>query len=89
MRAHRNPMRMNAIREATLDLIKNIKSTCPKCNTVGFNKTKFMRGLPCSACGLETDIPGTFLYECQKCDYKEERNEKDLASPKDCSFCNP
>ncbi len=89
MRAHRNPTRMKAIEEATLDLIKNIKSTCPNCNTIGYCKTKFLKGLPCSFCGLETDTPGTFLYECQKCEKKEERKEKEFATQDECSFCNP
>lgn len=89
MRAHRNPTRMKAIEEAILDLIKNIKSACPDCNTPGFVKTKFLSGPPCSSCGLETDIPGTFLYECQKCNRKEERREKDFATPSECVYCNP
>ena len=89
MRAHRNPTRMKVIEDATLDLIQNIKSTCPDCGTPGFIKTKVIKGLPCSSCGLETDIPGTFLYECQKCGKKEERKEKDFASPGECAFCNP
>ena len=89
MRAHRNPTRMKVIEDATLDLIKNIKSLCPTCGTIGYCKTKFLKGLPCSSCGLETEVPGTFLYECQKCHKSEERKEGDFASPSECSFCNP
>ena len=89
MRAHRNPTRMKVIEEATKDLIKNINSSCPVCGTIGFSRTQFIKGLPCSFCGLSTDVPGTFLYECQRCQMKEERKEGDLADPKDCSFCNP
>jgi hypothetical protein len=89
MRAHRNPTRMKAIEEATLDLIKNIKSTCPDCGAPGFIKTTVIKGLPCSSCGLDTDIPGIFLYECQMCHKQEERKEKDFADPVECAFCNP
>ena len=89
MRAHRNPTRMKAIEEATLDLLKNIKNVCPNCGTIGFCKTQFLRGLPCSSCNIETDIPGTFLYECQSCQKKEEKKEGEFAKPEDCSFCNP
>ncbi len=89
MRAHRNPTRMKVIEEAASDLIKNLKSVCPDCGTVGFCKTQFIKGLPCATCNLETTIPGTFLYECQNCRKKEERKEGDFAKPEDCSFCNP
>lgn len=89
MRAHRNPTRMKAIEEAVLDLVKNINSLCSNCGTIRYCKTKFITGLPCSTCGLETDTPGTFLYECQKCHTKEERKERDFASLGECAFCNP
>jgi hypothetical protein len=89
MRAHRNPSRMKVIEQATIDLIKNINTTCSDCGTVGFSKIQFLKGLPCSSCGLETDVPGVFLYQCQNCKKEEERKEGDFAQPKECAFCNP
>ncbi len=48
MRAHRNPTRMKAIKKATEDLIKNIKSLCPRCKAPGFIVVDFKKGLRCS-----------------------------------------
>ena len=36
MRAFKNPTRMEAIEKATENLIENIQSECPKCQSPGF-----------------------------------------------------
>ncbi len=89
MRAHRNPTRMKVIESAALDLIKNIESLCPSCGAIGFCKEGVAENLTCARCILTTNIPGSFLYTCQKCEYKEKRSERDFASPEECSYCNP
>jgi hypothetical protein len=43
MRAHKNPTRMENIKEATHDLIKNIHKKCPQCNIPGFVVTDIER----------------------------------------------
>lgn len=89
MRAHRNPTRMTCIEQAALDMIESVIRTCPQCARIGFSKKKYIKGLNCSSCGLSTDVPGIFLYECEGCLTQEERKEGDVAPPEMCSFCNP
>ena len=71
MRAHRNPTRMKAIKNATLDLLKNITAMCPKCGAPGFVVVDFEKGLKCSLCGVPTELPIKDIYQCSKCDYQE------------------
>lgn len=91
MRAHRCPKRMEGIRQATLDLIKNCKSVCPKCSTPGFVITDVVKGLRCSDCGLATDLVKETVRCCKKCSYQEirPREDKSSAEPGECQWCNP
>ncbi len=92
MRAHRNPTRMEVIKQATIDLIKNIKSTCPKCATPGFVITSIEKGLICKQCSLPTDLPKYEIYTCVKCKYSQKKlvtQYGKLANPSYCSQCNP
>lgn len=91
MRAHRCPGRMESIKMATLDLIENCKSICPKCATPGFVITDTVKGLLCSHCNLPTDLVKGTVYTCQKCQYKENKpvTEKMYAEPGECQWCNP
>lgn len=91
MRAHRCPGRMESIKMATLDLIKNCKSVCPKCGVPGFVITDTVAGLLCSYCNLPTDVVKEVIYSCKKCYYKESRpaTENTFAEPRECQWCNP
>ncbi len=92
MRAHKNPTRMKAIKLATLDLIKNIESTCPKCKFPGFIITNIKKWLLCKSCNNPTDIPIYEIYICKKCNYKRKNNIKKygkFADPWECRYCNP
>lgn len=91
MRAHRCPKRMDGIRQATLDLIKNCKSICPKCSTPGFVITDVVKGLPCKGCGLATDLVKETVRCCKKCSYQETQpiENKNSAEPGECQWCNP
>jgi uncharacterized protein DUF6671 len=91
MRAMRNPTRMLAIEQAVLDLIKNIKSVCPKCNTPGFVIRDAIAGLPCELCHLPTKSAKAYIYQCQKCDYSLERLKEGVHFEEAmyCDFCNP
>lgn len=92
MRALYNPTRMKVIGDATDDLIRKIRSRCPNCNTPGFEVTKFVKGLPCSLCGSDTNSVKAEIYSCKKCEFTEE-NEfpkgKTEEDPMYCNFCNP
>lgn len=92
LRAHRNPTRMKAIEKAAKDLVKNMKSLCPKCETPGFVMTGMLKGLPCKWCEEPTELPLSYTYSCSKCAYTENRPSKkygDKADPQYCSYCNP
>lgn len=91
MRAHRCPTRMDNIRQATLDLIKNCMSLCPNCDAPGFVITDVVKGLPCSLCGLATDLVKETVRCCQKCGHLENRpiENKIAAEPGECQHCNP
>jgi len=92
LRAHRNPTRMQAIKKATKDLIKNIRSECPRCKSPGFTPVDIEKGLPCVACGTPTEIPIYEIYSCQKCQYNEKVQAKDFnkkAGAEHCHHCNP
>jgi hypothetical protein len=92
MRAHKNPTRMKAIEQATLDLIKNIQSICPKCETPGFAITDVKEGLRCSSCSLPTQLPMYEIYVCKKCNHEHTEPVKkygEFADPMYCDYCNP
>ncbi len=92
MRAHKNPLRMKEIQKATKDLIKNIKSICPRCKTPGYIITSFEGSLLCSACSLPTNLPKDEIFTCAKCKFSEKKSAQKnnaLANPQYCDFCNP
>ncbi len=92
LRAHMNPTRMENIRSATEDLVKNAKSLCPKCSCPGFVIIDVKQGLPCGGCGTATDRASMYIYGCQKCKYEKEQlppNTKETADPGMCGYCNP
>ncbi len=91
MRAHRCPSRMESIKMATLDLIKNCKNTCPQCSVPGFVITDTVKGLLCSNCHLPTDLVKETVYSCQKCNHTENKQvaDKMYADPAECQWCNP
>jgi len=92
MRAMYNPTRMRNIGKATLDLINKIKDTCPQCDWPGFAVVDSYKGLPCSWCGLPTQMTLKHIKECTKCGHKQEiifpfGHKK--ADPGECQYCNP
>ena len=72
MRAHHNPVRMENIRLATIELLKKIQSVCTKCNTPGFDIKVLIKGLPCSICNSRTQSTLSHIYECKKCKHQQE-----------------
>ncbi len=92
MRAHKNPIRMKAIKQATTDLLKNIKSVCPRCETPGFVITDLKKGLACRLCSSPTDLPKYEIYTCSKCKNSQKKLVTQYgksADPKYCDYCNP
>lgn len=90
MRAYANPTRMVNIGKAAEDLVKKLRDFCPNCGMVGFSVSEYLRGLPCSWCGLPTDEIQSELRLCSSCGYKSTDTLKTgKADPGSCNFCNP
>jgi hypothetical protein len=92
MRAHKNPLRMNAIEQATKDLLKNINSLCPQCGAPGFVVSDVQPGLACDSCSLPTDLPLSEIYTCAVCSYSQSNivvTQKTTMTSVFCKHCNP
>ncbi len=92
MRAMHNPTRMTVIDALTIELIQQIQSACPVCNTPGFRLIDIQRGLLCSNCGLPTRSVKSEVYRCQNCQHTEYRDPSHGLKNEDpmfCDFCNP
>ncbi|WP_124975014.1 DUF6671 family protein [Aphanothece sacrum] len=92
MRAMFNPTRMKVIEKATQNLIKTIYQQCPQCYYPGFDVIKRQSGLPCGLCGLATDSILLDIYQCQQCNFSQEKKFPtgiETADPSQCQYCNP
>lgn len=92
MRANYNPTRMRIIELAANKLFQHLKSLCPSCFSPCFAPVEYVRGLNCQICGRETNCIKEVIYCCVKCGHKESNQsseEKKLADPGFCDFCNP
>lgn len=92
MRAMYNPTRMEAIAEATENLIKRLRSECPDCSYPNYWIDQVVPGLPCSQCGLPTRSTLGHKYLCKNCDHQALKyfpNKKMEEEPMYCDHCNP
>jgi hypothetical protein len=91
MRAMMNPTRMKAIAQATEDLIQIMLQVCSQCDAPGFQIVDRNTGLQCSLCGAPTALIRSVIYQCQKCNYRQERlfPGGEVADPGQCPYCNP
>ena len=92
MRAMHNPTRMTVIDALTAELIQQIQSACPVCDTPGFRLTDVQRGLLCSNCGQPTRSVKSEVYRCKNCEHSEYRAPSHglkMEDPMFCDFCNP
>ena len=92
LRAHMNPTRMDAIRDAAIDLVENARRRCPACERPGFSVDEARPGLPCAWCGLPTNATLAHVYRCGACAHRSVRRHphgREAADPGQCPFCNP
>jgi hypothetical protein len=92
MRAHHNPSRMKVIEQVTLQLLANLESCCPQCNSPGFSIKRVERGLPCKRCSSATHSVSAHVYACSKCNYEQVNSYPDgqlTEDPMFCDSCNP
>lgn len=90
MRAHLNPTRMLAIKQATIRLADKLNSFCPECHFPGFSITSTLTGLPCENCSLPTRLTRAVIKCCTRCNFTtQELVESAYADPMYCDNCNP
>lgn len=92
MRAHMNPTRQQVLLEVALGLGRRLATLCPECRAPGWGMVDVARGLPCEWCGGETELVRTEIHGCPRCEYRESYPRSDglrVASPGECSWCNP
>jgi hypothetical protein len=92
MRAHMNPSRRIVIEKAAVKLAGKMRHRCPNCGIPGFDVVESKGGLPCENCGAETRALLAYVYECKKCNHREEKLYplgKKYEDPMYCDFCNP
>lgn len=91
LRAMNNPLRQSSIKECAIKLIEKLKVVCPQCNCPGFEVCSVIKGLPCEICKLPTKLARAEIYQCQSCNYTEERIIENIAyaDAQYCDFCNP
>jgi len=91
LRAHMNPTRMALIGQATQDLIRRMKSLCPRCQSPGFWVVERITGLPCRDCDSPTNETRAERWACVVADHAEVRDLKTsrAADPQWCNACNP
>jgi hypothetical protein len=92
MRAHRNPTRREAIAQATNDLVKKIRHSCPQCNAPYFVIREAIAGLPCKYCNMPTKAIAHHIRFCATCTFSLKENfpnGRKFEDPMYCDFCNP
>lgn len=92
MRAHCNPTRMTSIRRLAFQLLRRINASCPACAAPGWGHVRSIGGLPCSSCGLATELVAFEEFGCIRCSHTKQRPRQDrlvAADPAHCPYCNP
>lgn len=92
MRAMYNPSRMKVIANAAQKLVDKINSSCPECQSPGFDITETKKGLQCSLCGLPTKSILSHILKCQNCSFTKEvmyPHKITNEDPMYCNYCNP
>lgn len=89
-RAHRSPTRADTIRTLCARMAQRLTVKCTACHTPGFGQIDVEHGLPCSACGAQTQVIAADIHGCGKCTH-ERRVPRPLvhADPTWCDSCNP
>jgi hypothetical protein len=91
LRAHFSPSRQKNISRAAELLAARVAALCPACNTPGWGRTSYIRGLSCSSCGLEnSDAIRSEILGCARCDFiAPGMLIASSLDPARCMECNP
>ena len=90
-RAHNSLTRQKNIRIVARQLITRITNLCEKCDTPGFGKITYLRGLKCTLCGIFDDQAiQSELLTCISCDHQlPGKLISEALDPARCNWCNP
>lgn len=90
MRAHMNPTRMKIIEKLAYEMGTRLATPCPSCQIPGWGIVKTVPGLLCKECQMPTDLIKSEIYGCCQCKHEEVlENQRVMADPGHCPFCNP
>jgi hypothetical protein len=91
LRAMSSPSRQKNISTVALKLVQRLSVTCPDCQTPGWGRQGFVRGVECSGCGeLSEDAIKQEVLGCFKCEYSALGAVINLIlDPGRCMSCNP
>lgn len=90
-RAMHSPSRQKNISSVAERLARRVATLCPECNSPGWGRIEYLKGVACRDCGDENlnAIRGELLG-CYKCAYQAPGEIiRDLLDPAQCDFCNP
>jgi len=90
-RAMHSPSRRANIALLAEKLALRVSATCPGCNSPGWGKLEFERGLNCSGCGeFDESAVRAEVHACVRCEYKEVKQVvAESLRPASCQVCNP
>lgn len=92
MRAHFNPTRMKSLGALAKRLARRLATACPACGSPGFGGAGARPGLACEDCGARTEMAAAEIFQCVRCENREERPRADglrAAPARLCPQCNP
>lgn len=89
LRAHRNPLRMQAIARAGVALGQRLAQRCPGCGARGFGPVRLLPGARCDCCGHATSNAHAQLLECPGCGHTEVQKLRETVPASRCERCNP
>lgn len=91
LRAMSSPSRQKNISTVALKLVQRLSMTCPDCQTPGWGRKSFIRGVECSQCGdFSEDAIKQEIMGCFKCEYTALGAVINVTlDPSRCMSCNP
>lgn len=90
-RAMHSPSRQRNISAVASRLALRIAGRCPECNTPGWGRIDYLKGVECRECGdVNPDAIKGEILGCYRCDFKAPGNViRTLLEAAQCNFCNP
>lgn len=91
LRANHSPSRQKNIKHLAVLLAARVSRLCPMCNTPGWGRVGYLRGLRCALCSRI--LPEAIREEvlgCVSCEFTQSGSVlAEVADPAICTWCNP